>query len=125
MNSQRLTPILRCSDCGSHLIELREPVTDHALVRCAKCGGGASRWVEFLCDLEARIERQRQERRRRRLQYRARKLSDAAAAWQLILSIPLDEAQSLHGSTLASDSSAVTAIRSTRVQHRRGEGAQC
>ena len=94
MNSQRLTPILRCSDCGSHLIELREPVTDHALVRCAKCDAGASRWVEFLSDLEARIERQRQERRRR-LRYRARKLGDVAGAWHLILSIPLDETHSL------------------------------
>jgi len=59
--------VLRCSDCGSQLIELRGPVTPQALVRCANCGAAASRWVEFLSDLGARIERRENDIRRRRL----------------------------------------------------------
>ena len=85
MSSRTLTPILRCSDCGSPLIELRGPVTDYALVRCAECGGGASRWVEFLSDLEARIDRLEQERPTRCVRYRARKRADPASAWRVIL----------------------------------------
>lgn len=121
MNRETFTPILRCSTCGSHLIELREPVTDHALVRCAKCGAGASPWVEFLSDLEARIERQQHERRSRRLRYRARNLGDVGSAWRLILSIPLDEARCFPVSNLPGASAAVTAIRRTGVPHRRGD----
>ena len=83
------TPILLCPDCGSHLIEVRGPVVDYAVVRCADCGAGASRFVEFLSDIRVRIERYQQERPRRRLRYRARKLADPASAWHLILSTPL------------------------------------
>ena len=67
MNCRTLTPILRCAGCGSQLIELRGPVTDHALVRCATCGAGSNRWVQFLSELGARVERQEHEMRRRRL----------------------------------------------------------
>jgi DNA-directed RNA polymerase subunit RPC12/RpoP len=61
------TPILRCEDCGSSLVELRGPVTDNSLVRCAECGAEAGRWPAFLSDLETRIEKREQEHRRRRL----------------------------------------------------------
>ncbi len=67
MYCRTLTPILRCADCGSHLIELRGPVTEHALVRCAKCGARTTHWLQFLSDLGARVERQENELRRRRL----------------------------------------------------------
>ena len=67
MALRTLTPVLRCADCGSQLIELRGPVTDHAVVRCALCGAGARRWVQFLSDLGSRVERQEHEMRRRRL----------------------------------------------------------
>lgn len=58
-------PILSCADCGSHLIEVRGPVTDRALVRCARCGAGATHWAHFISDLGSRIDRQEHERKRR------------------------------------------------------------
>jgi predicted nucleic acid-binding Zn ribbon protein len=67
MNCRTLSPILRCSDCGSQMIELRGPVSDQALVRCGRCGAEASRWADFLSDLGVRVARQESERRRRRL----------------------------------------------------------
>ena len=89
MNCRTLTPILYCSNCGSHLIELCGPIAVSAVVRCGDCGGGAGRFVEFLSDIRVRIERLKQEQPRRRLRYRARKHADPASAWQLILSTPL------------------------------------
>ena len=67
MSFRTLPPVLRCADCGSQLMELRGPVTNHAVVRCAHCGAGARQWIQFLSDLGARVERQEYEIRRRRL----------------------------------------------------------
>jgi len=67
MSLRSHTSILRCSDCGSSLVELRGPVTDRSVVRCADCGADAGRWPIFLSELESRIERREQEQRRRRL----------------------------------------------------------
>jgi hypothetical protein len=91
MMSEPFTAIPRCSDCGSRLVQLRGRVTDEAVVRCANCGGGASPWAEFLSDLKRRIECHGHERRERPVRYRARKHSNPAAGWHLILCIPLDE----------------------------------
>jgi hypothetical protein len=91
MMSEPFTAIPRCSDCGSRLVQLRGRVTDEAVVRCANCGGGASPWAEFLSDLKRRIECHGHERRERPVRYRARKHSNPAPGWDVILSIPLDE----------------------------------
>jgi hypothetical protein len=91
MMSGTFTAILRCSDCGSRLVELRGPVADDAAVQCANCGGRVSPWAEFLSDLKARITCQGHERRGRRVRYRAKKHANPAPGWHLILSIPLDE----------------------------------
>jgi hypothetical protein len=89
MGCRTLTPILRCSDCGSQLIELRGPVTDYAVVRCAGCGAAASRWAEFLSELGARVERLQQQPPRRCVRYRARMRADPAPAWRVILTTAL------------------------------------
>ena len=67
MHPRPHTEILRCEDCGSSLVEVHGPVTDHAVVRCAECGAEAGRWPTFLAELETRIERREREERRRRL----------------------------------------------------------
>jgi len=126
-----LTPILRCSECGARHMELRGPVTDDTVVRCAECGGGAGPWAEFLADLDARIKRQNQERRGRRLRYRARKHADPAPSWHLILSIPLDEF-SLSFADLSGGPSSVEgsrllrhAVEVSRVESRGGVSSSC
>ena len=91
MISESFTAILRCSDCGSRLVELCGPVTDDAVVRCANCGGGASPWAEFLSNLKRQIKSRAHEQRRRRVRYLARKHVNPAPSWHLILSIPLNE----------------------------------
>jgi hypothetical protein len=67
MSLRTHTAILRCADCDSPLVELRGPVTDHSVVRCAECGAEAGRWPTFLSELEARIVKREQEQRRRQL----------------------------------------------------------
>lgn len=92
MFSGTLTPILRCSDCGSQLVELRGPVTKDADVACAKCGAATGRWVDFLSRLEERVGQQQEELSGGRLRYRARKRAEPTGAWHIILSMPLGEA---------------------------------
>lgn len=87
MFSGTLTPILSCSDCGSHLMELRGPLTDDALVGCPTCGSTTLRWAEFLSELGNRVERQQHELQGQRLRYYARKRAGPKSAWHLILSI--------------------------------------
>ena len=106
MFSGTLTPILRCFDCGSHLVELRGAVTKDADVACAKCGAATGRWVEFLARLEEQVARQQQELRGGRLRYHARKRAEPRRAWHLILSLLREESRPRRVLALSGTSSA-------------------
>jgi hypothetical protein len=116
MFSGTLTPILSCSDCGSHLMELRGPLTDDALVGCPTCGSRTVRWAEFLSDLGNRIERQQHELQGRRLRYYARKRAGPKSAWHLILSLRQCEPRKSPGADLP----ALEAFKPQRCSHAGG-----
>jgi hypothetical protein len=51
--------ILRCTVCGSGAVELRGPVGDDNVVRCAACGAEVGYWPEFLWRVERHISQWR------------------------------------------------------------------
>ncbi|HEX2136036.1 MAG TPA: hypothetical protein VHG30_09060 [Microvirga sp.] len=58
--------VLDCPECGSHTFTIRGPTIEDAFVHCAECGAEVGQLDEFMMIVETRVERQEQERRKRR-----------------------------------------------------------
>ena len=58
--------VLDCPECGSHTFTMHGTTMEDAVVYCSECGAEAGQLDEFMMIIKTRVDRQIQERRKRR-----------------------------------------------------------
>ena len=67
MHSSEKKSVLRCVACGSRKFEIHGPLTDHAVIHCAKCGAQVGYYRELVSEVEERAADKEHEKRKPRL----------------------------------------------------------
>ena len=65
MPSEEEKYVLICPECGSRTFEIYDTKAVVAMVHCAECRAEVGHLDEIMAGIEARMERQEQERRKR------------------------------------------------------------
>ena len=67
MHSREKKSVLRCVACESRKFEIHGPLTDHAVIHCAKCGAEVGIYRELVSEIEDRAADEQPDQRKPRL----------------------------------------------------------
>jgi hypothetical protein len=67
MSSRHSKFVLRCRECDCRAIEVRGTLVEDSVVLCVDCGTELGRVPDVIAELQTRVERQIDQRRKRRL----------------------------------------------------------